>query len=334
MPPGPRDTKLLICARHHFTLWRAPVEVADAVRRRWPEMKVVHLPVYDGVQKELPDTDIFVGFMIRPEDFVAARKLKWIHCTAANVAQLMFVELCASGITLTNTSGMQKVPMAEHVVGVLVALARRFPDCFRAQAKHRWAQQELWDASVRPRELRGQTLVLVGFGAVGKEIARCVKPFGMRIWAVTRSGRGDDTLADRVLPVADLHRALPDADFLVVCAPITPETHHLIGARQLALLKPAAYLINVGRAALVEEAALVHALEQRTIAGAAIDVFEHEPLPPESPLWTLENLFITPHSSAIGESLWERQTALLIENLERWFDGRELVNRVDLARGY
>jgi phosphoglycerate dehydrogenase-like enzyme len=330
----PSETKLLICIWHQFSLWRPPAEFADAIRRRWPEMQVIHLPTYDHVKDELPDTDILVGFSIRPEQFAAARKLKWIHSTAAGVGQLMFPELRRSGVIVTNVSGIHATPMAEHVLGVLLALARRFPDCFRGQREGRWVQQQLWDAPVRPRDLHGQTLLLVGLGAVGKEIARLAKPLGMKIWAVTRSGRGDSQLAERILPATEFERVLPEADFVVLCAPETPETRRMIGARQLAAMKLSAYLVNIARGTLIDEAALADALSKQIIAAAALDVTEEEPLPPESPLWKLDNLFLTPHMSGVSESLWPRQTELLLENLERWFSGRDLINRVDLERGY
>ena len=131
-----------------------------------------------------------------------------------------------------------------------------------------------------------------------------------------------------------LDEVLHEADYVVLAAPETPETRHLIGAKQLQQLKPTAFLINVARGSLVDEAALVETLRRRAIAGAALDVTEREPLPPDSPLWTLDNVFITPHISAVSEYLWDRQTELLLDNLDRWFTGRELRNRVDLNRGY
>lgn len=330
----PSETKLLICVRHPFTLWNPPPEMAIRVRRRWPEMNVVHLPDYGHIDTELPGTDIFVGFSLRPAQFAFTRKLKWIHCTAAGVAQLMYPELRGSGVVVTNASGVHAVPMAEHILGMLIAMARRFPDAMRYQLQGRWAQQEIWDAPLRPRELRGQLLLVVGFGAVGKELARLIQPLGMRIWGVTRSGRGDAQLAERILPATELDAALSQADYVVLAAPEIPETHHLIGARQLQALKPTSYLINVARGSLVDEAALIAALERRAIAGAALDVAEREPLPPDSPLWKLDNVFLTPHVSSVSESLWDRQTDLLLENLERWFSGRALLNQVDLERGY
>lgn len=310
--------------------------MAERVRRRWPEMRVVHLPTYDHLADELLDTDIFVGFSVRPAQFTAARKLKWIHVTAAAVGHLMYPEIRSSGILMTNASGIHSIPMAEHIIGTFVALARRFPDCVRYQAQSRWSQQELWDVPValRPGELRGKIALFVGLGAVGRAAGKLVRAIGMRVWAVTRSGRADMNIAERVFSADSLHEALPDADFIVVAAPETPETTKMIGERELLLMKPSSHLINVARGALVDELALIHALQQRKIAGAALDVTVDEPLPPESPLWQLDNLFITPHSSAISDQLWVRQTDLLMENLERWFSGRDLLNRVDLIRGY
>lgn len=332
--PAPEDSKLLICVWHPFTLWRPPQNMVAQIKQRWPAMKIVHLPNYERVIHELPDTDILVGYSIRRDQFAQAKKLKWIHSTAAGVAQLMYPELRQSNVLLTNASGIHAIPMSEHILGMIIALARRFPDAMHYQAQSRWAQQEIWDGTPRPMELSGRVLLIVGFGSTGRELARRIQPFGMKIWGVTRSGCGDAQLAERILPVTELADALPQADFVLLAAPETPETRQMIGTKELALMKPEAYLINVARGTLVDEAALAAALRARTIAGAAIDVAEEEPLPPQSPLWELDNILITPHVSAASERMWERQMHLLMENLERWFSGRELMNRVDLNRGY
>src|SRR4029077_20513249 len=169
---------------------------------------------------------------------------------------------------------------------------------------------------------------------VGQAVAERLRAFGMRIWAVTRSGTGSPSLAERVFPAAKLNEALPAADYVILAAPETAQTHHLIGAEQLAAMKRSAILVNVARGSLVDQEALIAALEKRAIGGAALDVATPEPLPPESPLWSLDNVFITPHTSGISERIWRRETELLISNLERWFRGEPLRNRVDLERGY
>jgi D-2-hydroxyacid dehydrogenase (NADP+) len=330
----PAATKILFSAQHSFLPWNPPVALAEGVRSRWPEIRVVHLSGTERLDQELVDTDILVAHTLRPEQMAAARKLKWIHSFAAGVTQLMFPELQQSGVEVTNASSVHCVPIAQHILGAIIALARRFPDCFRHQQQGRWAQQEIWSAPVRPSELRGQVILFIGFGAIGRETARLVRPLEMRVWAVTRTGRADLELVQMNFSAAKLHEALPEADYIVVAAPETPETRGMIGAAEFAMMKPSSYFVNVARGAIVDETALISALERRAIAGAALDVTAREPLPPESPLWKLDNVFITPHVSGLSDRTWERQQKLLMENLERWFSGRELLNRVDLMRGY
>jgi phosphoglycerate dehydrogenase-like enzyme len=329
---SPRETKLVMCVQFKFTFWQIPPEMPEAIRRRWPEMQVVHLNTYDALPAELPGADIFFGFNLLPDQLAAARKLKWIHVTAAGVAQLMRPDVQAAGVTITNARGIHAVPMAEHTIGVMLALARKLPATVRFQDAQEWAQEAIWQ--LQPSELFGATLLIVGFGAIGVEIARRARAFGMRVEAVTRSGRGDSALADQIYPASQLLRALPQADYVVLAAPDTPETQRMISAPELKAMKPSAYLLNIARGALVDESALIDALERREIAGAALDVTEKEPLPAESPLWKLKNVFITPHTSAVSDMLWPRQTELLIENLDRWFSARDLKNLVDVTRGY
>jgi phosphoglycerate dehydrogenase-like enzyme len=156
----------------------------------------------------------------------------------------------------------------------------------------------------------------------------------MRVWGVTRSGEGDRALAEKIVPAKDLGAVLPDADYVLIAAPETVETKHLIGEGELARMKPGARLINVGRGSLLDEAALIRALETGKLAGAALDVAQTEPLPGSSALWKAPNLFITPHTSAVSDRLWHRETALLIELLGLWFTGKELCNQVNFTRGY
>jgi len=330
----PEQTKLLICIAHRYRLWCAPPSYYERAQKRWPAMRVVNLVDYAAVEREIGDADIFAGASLRPQQFAAARKLKWIQTPSAGVNLLMYPELRSSGVIVTNARGVHAQAMSEHVLGTIIALARNFPAAVRCQTQHQWAQKELGDGPHMPRELGGQLLVLVGFGGIGHAVARLARALGMRVWAVTRSGTAGSALAEQVFPAAQLDEALAQADFVVLAAPDTPETRQVIGARQLAAMKPTAFLINVARGSLIDEAALVDALSRGRIAGAALDVAATEPLPETSPLWDCENLFITPHLSASSDRLWEREGDLLLENLERWFSGRPLLNQVDLARGY
>jgi D-2-hydroxyacid dehydrogenase (NADP+) len=330
----PAQTKLAICVWHPFTFWRPQPVLSETLRHRWPEMRVLHLPDYDHLPQELPDTDIFVGYSLRPPQLKLAKKLKWLHSTAAGVAQLMYPELRDSGILVTNPSGIFSVPMAEHTMGLLIALARNFPDSIRYQDNSCWGQQDLWDKPQRLTELNGQLLLIVGYGSIGRELARRAQAFDIRVWGVTRSGRGDPTYVEKIVPVAQLDEVLPKADYVVIAAPETRETAHLMDTARIAKMKRGARLINVGRGSLLEESALVRALASGALAGAAVDVTGTEPLPPDSPLWEAPNLFITPHTSAVSDRLWLRQADTLVQLLERWFDGRDLFNQVDFTRGY
>jgi phosphoglycerate dehydrogenase-like enzyme len=330
----PANTKLLICVVSHFSQWNAQPVMPDTIRQRWPEMNVVHLKDLARLPAELADADVFVGSVLRQPDFLHAKKLKWVHSTSAGVTQLTYPELRNSGIVLTNASGVFSVPMAEHIIGLMLALARNFPDTVRQQDKAEWSQQKLWDKPQHLSELKGNLLLIVGYGSIGKEVAMRAKAFGMRVWGVTKSGKGDLTHVEKIIAAADLNTALPEADYVLLCAPETPQTQRLIGLDQVSRMKRGARLINVGRGSLLDEPALIMALENKTLSGAAIDVTEKEPLPADSPLWRAPNLFITPHTSAVSDRLWHRETALLMKLLGQWFDGRELSNRVDFARGY
>jgi D-2-hydroxyacid dehydrogenase (NADP+) len=330
----PAETKLLICVWHPFEQWRAQPILPDTIRRRWPEMRVVHLPDFERLLEELPDADIFIGASLRPDQFRHAKKLKWIHSTAAGVSQLMYPELRTSGVIVTNPSGIFSAPIAEHTMGLMVALARNFADCVRYQERAEWAQRQISSYPRPLNELNGQLLLIVGYGSIGRELARRARGFDMRVWGVTRSGRGDASLVEKIVSVAALDSVLVHADYVVVAAPETAETKELIGAAQIAKMKPGARLINVARGSLLDEAALVRALETGALAGAALDVTAVEPLPADSPLWKAPSLFLTPHTSGVSDRLWQKQTAVLMDLLERWFSGRDLFNVVDFSRGY
>ena len=330
----PSETKLTICVWHAFGFWRPQPLMAEKIRAHWPEMKVLHLPNYGVLPAELPDTDIFVGYSLRADQLQHARKLKWLHSTAAGVAQLNYPELRESGILVTNPRGVFSVPMAEHTMGMLIAMARNFPDSVRFQDKAKWGQQPLWDMPQQLTELSGKILLIVGFGSIGQELAKRARAFDMRVWGATRSGKGDAALAEKIVSATQLRDVLPEADYVVIAAPETSETKHLIGPTEIAWMKRGARLVNVGRGSLLDESALLDGLKGGQLGGAAVDVTGIEPLPESSPLWTAPNLFITPHTSAVSDRLWQRQTELLLDLLEKWFSGREMTNVVDLARGY
>jgi phosphoglycerate dehydrogenase-like enzyme len=326
--------KILIVHYHTFELWHAPAWIRERLQQEFPAHQFIQLQNYDRVPEEIADTDVFIGWSLRPPQFVAGKKLLWIHSPAAAVHQLMFPELIQSNVIVTNSTGIHGPVVAEHAIAVLLALAKRLPQAMQYQGKKFWSQDQLWHEHPRPREVSDATVVVIGMGSIGREFTTRAKALGMKVLAIRENpGKGTDG-ADAVFSPAQLDDILPQADYVLLCTPVTPATTSIINAARLAKMKPDSYLINVGRGPLVDEAALLQALRDRRIAGAALDVFNEEPLPAESPFWSLDNLLITPHTAAVTERLWDRHYKLIAENLRRFLVGKPLLNEVDKTRGY
>ena len=311
-----------------------PREVEQSFQNEFPQVAIVVARSDQVLEAHLPDCEILVAMKILPEQFARCRKLRWIHSPMAGVTPLLFPELVSSRVILTNASTVHSVPVAEHTLALLLALARRLPDSFRYQAEHRWGRDDSWQPGRVPFELQGKTLGLVGLGTIGRELIARVRPLGMRVLATKRDPSHGGEIADRVYAAHELTALLAEADFLVLAAPDTPETRHLIGRSELARMKPGAYLINVSRGTLVDTEALLEALATGRIAGAALDVTDPEPLPPDHPLWKLPNVLITPHLGGASSLFWQRESTLLRENLRRYLAGEPLQNLVDKKRGY
>jgi phosphoglycerate dehydrogenase-like enzyme len=326
--------KILIVHYHPFELWHAPPWLRERLQSEFPQLKFLQFPSYARVPEEIADTDVFIGWSLRPEQFVAARKLKWIHSPAAAVHQLMFPELIHSNVVITNSTGVHGPVVAEHAIAVLLAVAKRLPQAMRYQAKKIWAQEQLWNQRPRPREVDGATVAVIGMGGIGGEFTRRAKALGMRVLAVRENPAKGAGGADQVFSSSQIDDVLPQADYVLLCTPVTPATTGLMNAARLNKMKADSYLINVGRGPLVDEAALIEALKENRIAGAALDVFVEEPLPKESAFWALDNVLITPHTAAVTERLWERHYQLIVENLNRFLAGKPLLNEVDKKRGY
>ena len=333
--PGQTIKKILIVTYHQLDLWIAPQWFADRIRGNFPQLDVVRLTTYDGLEKELADADIAFTLSLRPEQFRRASRLRWIHSPAAAVHQLMFPELVHSDVILTNARDVHGPVVAEHVLGLIFALAKKIPEAVRYQQKHVWAQEILWAELLHPREIAGATLGLVGLGSIGTNVAKRGFAMGMRVIAVREHPEKEKPeYIEEVLPSSRLDDLLARSDYVVLSPPLTPATTRMISGEQLSQMKPSACLINVGRGPLIDEADLVEALRERRIAAAALDVFEQEPLPRDSPLWDLANLLITPHIAGMTEKLWERHYALFSENLWRFLSGQPMLAVVDKQRGY
>jgi D-2-hydroxyacid dehydrogenase (NADP+) len=332
--PITRPIHILIFVHHPFDQWNAPAWFPKRLQQEFPQVNVVNLPDYKRVDEEIVDAEIVIAWSIRPEQIAAAKRLRWIHSPAAAVHQLMFPELVASDVVLTNAREVHGPVVAEHVIALIFALAKKIPGSVRLQGKHVWGQQILWDELPRVREVAGSTLGMVGLGSIGRAVVKSAKALGMRVIAVREHPEKGSEGADVVFAPAQVSEIFRQADYIVLAAPVTAGTKAIANAGRLALMKPDACLINVGRGQLVDEPALAAALREKKIGGAALDVFPKEPLAADSPLWDVPNLLITPHTAALTDKLWERHYGLFSENLRRYLGGQSLLAVVDKRKGY
>ena len=326
--------KLLIALYHRFQPWIAPQWFSQRLRTDFPELEIVQLPNYDRMTEEIVDADLAIAWSLRGDQITAAKRLRWIHSTAAAVHGLMTPELQASDIIVTNARAVHGPVVAEHAMSLVFAMAKRLPEAAKFQAQRHWAQQEICETVPRPRELRDATMVIVGFGSIGTSLAKLARALGMRVVGVREHPEKGSEFADAMYGFDNLNRALGEGDFVVLATPVTEKTRHLMNAQRLEHLKSDAYLINVGRGVLMDEEALQHALRANRFAGAALDVTAEEPLPPGSPLWTVDNLFITPHTAGFAEKMWERHYVAYTENLRRYLAGEPLLWTVNKEAGY
>jgi phosphoglycerate dehydrogenase-like enzyme len=258
-----------------------------------------------------------------------APKLEWIHAMYAGLDRSLFPELVASPIPLTNGSGVFSQSLAEFVILSMLHFAKDIPRMMKAKAEHRW---DVFDSF----EISKQTVGIVAHGDIGRAVARRAKAMGMRVLAFRRnsSPRAGDEHVDRVYGPRDLHEMLPECDYVAVTAPLTPETTGLIATREFGLMKPRAVIINVGRGPVIDESAMVEALRTNRIRGAALDVFDVEPLPANSPLWSLENVLLSAHCADHVEDWVGDAVRFFIHQFLRWRSGEPLKNVVDKKAGY
>ncbi|HVR33674.1 MAG TPA: D-2-hydroxyacid dehydrogenase [Acidimicrobiia bacterium] len=308
----------------------------DELTRRWAEQISEGLPEVSVVVAEsdaeaiaaLADAEAAYGTLSRAQ-LEAARRLSWLQApAAAPPAGFFFDALVAHPVVVTNFRGIYNDHVATHAVAMVLALARGFPRYVLEQARGRWDPIRTAEGVVHLPEA---TVLVVGLGGIGSEIARMMKTFGSRVIATDARVTDGSPVVDEVAPPAELDRLIPEADFVVLTVPHTPETEGMFNARRLSMMKSTAHLVNIGRGMTVRLDDLVSALERGEIAGAGLDVFEEEPLPTEHPLWAMSNVLLTPHVAVAGPYVDERRFAVLADNASRFGAGEPLLNVVDKA---
>lgn len=327
--------KLLLVVHHRFDLWNIPSCFVERLAADFPQLEIVSRSSYEGVEDHLRDAEVIFTISLRPEQLALTRRLRWIHAPTAAVHQFLFPELVSSDVILTNSREVHGPVVAEHVISLIFALARKIPQSVRLQQKREWGQRQIWAEGARPQEVADSTVGLIGVGSIGRRVARMASAIGMRVIAVREQVEmGKPPGVDEIFPFASIDQMLEQSDYVVLAAPLTSATRGLLNAERFAAMKPTAYLINVGRGPQVDESALAEALRTRRIAGAALDVFEREPLPADSPLWNLDNLLITPHTAGLTDKLWHRHYELFSHNLRRYLAHEPLEYIVDKQKGY
>jgi D-2-hydroxyacid dehydrogenase (NADP+) len=314
--------------------WVMPRQFVDQLRRDFPQHRFIEAWDRETLRRALPEADVAFTPFVDRDLFASLTRLRWVQSPAVGVGGLMYPEMLASDVVLTSARGIRARAIAEHVLGVTIALARRLPVAIRAQAAHRWAQDELEGPAIDVRTLKGQRMGIVGLGAIGLAVAGLASPFGFRVTAIRRQALPPPAGVEAVWLPERLHDLLAASDVVVLAAPHTPATKRLIGRRELDAIKRGAFLVNVARGKLIDDEAVIEALRDGRLGGAALDVFSEEPLSDGSPYWDLPNVIVTPHTSGALRDYWTPLVALFSENLRRFERGEPLLNVIDKVAGY
>jgi len=301
------------------------IDISDSLKR---ECKIGK-PLSHVVSNALLNADVIYGGNLPVNFLKRAPKLKWVQVTSAGVDRYISTELTNSQVMLTSVSGIHAVPIGEFVLTFMLMLAKRIPYSYEMKLGKEWRQ---YTATT----LLDKTIGIIGLGHIGKEVARLSKAFGMNVIATRRTVKlpGKTKNVDRLLPANSLPQLLNQSDFVVITLPLTDETRNMFSDKQFRMMKTSAYIISIGRGQIIDEAALIHALQNKHIAGAGLDVFAIEPLPPTSPLWEMPNVIITPHISGGMDDYERESTRVFCKNLNHFLAGKRLLNVVNKKVGY
>ncbi len=308
-----------------------PERFARMITEADPDIDLRIVP-RDETEAALADADILIGWGASTELLAAAPKLRWIQTPTAGVDRIDRDQIKSRNIFLTNSSGVHAVNIPEHILGFMLAFSRQLHTAFEQQQEHHWDGD-----TIRPHtfELMGSTLLIAGLGHIGEGLAVRAKGLGMHVIGMRRRlGIARDSAVDELIGFDQLLDRVGEADHVAITLPLTAETTGMFSAEVIAAMKPGSYIYNIGRGPIIDQDAMIDALERRHLAGAGLDVTTPEPLPPSSPLWSAPNVIITPHTSGWSPRNLERGVPIWIENIRRFRAGEPLVNQIDLDAGY
>ena len=311
-----------------------PEPVAAKLTTAFPEIDFV-FPGDSRRSKKIGAAEAYFHWSLTSETLAEAPNLRWFQSVAAGVDRVLTPELMSRGIIVTNTSGVHAPNIAEHVLALMLAFARRLPGLIRAQAARQWREDDPQNRMGNIFELDGQTLLVVGYGDIGQRLAKIAYGVGMIVDAVKRTANGEsDDFTREIAPINDLKRLLRVADHVAICLPLTGETRRLFDAGAIEAMKPGSFIYNIGRGPIIDQDAMIAALESGRLRGAGLDVTDPEPLPQDSPLWDMPGVIITAHTAGATSRYWDRVLDILIPNIQRINSGQEPLNVVNQQLGY
>ncbi len=327
--------RLIVYLPHRQPIWMLPGSSLESIRRRAKRHFDVEVPMSEETfARALPGAEVLFAWGLARRLSDRADALRWLHTPLSGVDRVLSPELLRSVIRITSSRGVNSVAVAEHTLGLILAMTRGVADAVRAQTERRWARQDLFGRKPHLAELKGKLLGILGLGDIGRELAVRARALGMTVWGLVRTPRSRPDFVDRLLAAGKEETLLRECDIVVLAVPLTRDTRGMIGERQLKRMKHSALLVNIGRGELIQESALVRALREGWIAGAGLDVFANEPLPPTSPLWTMPQVVMTPHVAGSHPDYMARSADLFVQNLKRYVAGEALLNEVDKQAGY
>jgi phosphoglycerate dehydrogenase-like enzyme len=314
--------------------WNIPDTHVDVLRERFPQITFTHTTDENDAAAAAANADVVFAARLSAKALKRSPRLRWVQSSASSVSTLPLSDLAARGVVVTNTRTLQAGPIAEHVMGGILVLSRRFDLTLAAQRNRIWIQNEMTGRAT-PWCIERKNMTILGLGSIGTEVARRAHSFGMTITALRRRlSEPTPASVHRVLAADQIDEGMKGCDVLVIAAPFLPSTDRLINPGRISMLNRGALLVNVARGKIVDQSAMINALETGQLGGAVLDVFDHEPLEDSSPLWTMPNVIITPHIASLRPDHWDEVIELFSENLGRFQRGESLLNTVDPAAGY